>query len=112
MGIKNKRKVVNGCGAAPQAVCAPVFPLLDMKPPLVGALPPHHLLHPSLHEHHIVSRTLDTHLIEPPYLPNCDLLYRWLVDIDTIVIHKIGNIDNSEVKNLGHHFLCWPILLG
>ncbi|KOB78980.1 Poly(RC)-binding protein 3 [Operophtera brumata] len=39
---------------AQDAVCAPVFPLLDMKPPLVGALPPHHLLHPSLHEHHIM----------------------------------------------------------
>ncbi|XP_063619341.1 poly(rC)-binding protein 3 isoform X1 [Cydia splendana] len=40
---------------AQDAVCAPVFPLLEMKPPLVGALPPHHLLpQPQLHEHHLM----------------------------------------------------------
>ncbi|KAI8424288.1 hypothetical protein MSG28_002838 [Choristoneura fumiferana] len=38
---------------AQDAVCAPVFPLLEVKPPLVGALPPHHLL-PPLHEHHLM----------------------------------------------------------
>ncbi|CAG4915259.1 unnamed protein product [Colias eurytheme] len=36
---------------AQDAVCAPVFPLLEMKPPLAGALPPHHLLPPPLHDH-------------------------------------------------------------
>ncbi|XP_028159716.1 poly(rC)-binding protein 3 isoform X2 [Ostrinia furnacalis] len=39
---------------AQDAVCAPVFPLLEVKPPLVGALPPHHLLPPPLHEHHLM----------------------------------------------------------
>ncbi|XP_026321896.1 poly(rC)-binding protein 3 isoform X2 [Hyposmocoma kahamanoa] len=39
---------------AQDAVCTPVFPLLDVKPPLVGALPPHHLLPPPLHEHHLM----------------------------------------------------------
>ncbi|XP_047529080.1 poly(rC)-binding protein 3 isoform X2 [Vanessa atalanta] len=38
---------------AQDAVCAPVFPVLEMKPPLVGALPPAHLL-PPLHEHHLM----------------------------------------------------------
>ncbi|XP_041971058.1 poly(rC)-binding protein 3 isoform X3 [Aricia agestis] len=38
---------------AQDAVCAPVFPMLEMKPPLVGALPPAHLL-PPLHEHHLM----------------------------------------------------------
>ncbi|PZC86732.1 poly(rC)-binding protein 3 isoform X2 [Helicoverpa armigera] len=39
---------------AQDAVCAPVFPLLEVKPPLVGALPPHHLLPPPLHDHHLM----------------------------------------------------------
>ncbi|CAG4992670.1 unnamed protein product [Parnassius apollo] len=39
---------------AQDAVCAPMFPLLEVKPPLVGALPPHHLLPPPLHEHHLI----------------------------------------------------------
>ncbi|XP_026737088.1 poly(rC)-binding protein 3 isoform X1 [Trichoplusia ni] len=39
---------------AQDGVCAPVFPLLEVKPPLVGALPPHHLLPPPLHEHHLM----------------------------------------------------------
>ncbi|XP_048007535.1 poly(rC)-binding protein 3 isoform X9 [Leguminivora glycinivorella] len=42
---------------AQDAVCAPVFPLLEVKPPLVGALPPHHLLPApvsALHEHHLM----------------------------------------------------------
>ncbi|XP_049869948.1 poly(rC)-binding protein 3 isoform X2 [Pectinophora gossypiella] len=39
---------------AQDAVCAPVFPMLEVKPPLVGALPPHHLLPPPLHEHHLM----------------------------------------------------------
>ncbi|KPI91365.1 Poly(rC)-binding protein 3 [Papilio xuthus] len=43
---------IAGCGV--QAVCAPMFPLLEVKPPLVGALPPHHLLPPPLHEHHLI----------------------------------------------------------
>ncbi|XP_013138872.1 PREDICTED: poly(rC)-binding protein 3 isoform X1 [Papilio polytes] len=38
---------------AQDAVCAPMFPLVEVKPPLVGALPPHHLL-PPLHEHHLI----------------------------------------------------------
>ncbi|KAJ8733199.1 hypothetical protein PYW08_001497 [Mythimna loreyi] len=41
-------------GGTGGAVCAPVFPLLEVKPPLVGALPPHHLLPPPLHEHHLM----------------------------------------------------------
>ncbi|XP_075971654.1 poly(rC)-binding protein mub isoform X5 [Anticarsia gemmatalis] len=39
---------------AQDTVCAPVFPLLEVKPPLVGALPPHHLLPPPLHDHHLM----------------------------------------------------------
>ncbi|XP_061377685.1 poly(rC)-binding protein 3 isoform X1 [Danaus plexippus] len=37
---------------AQDAVCAPVFPMLEMKPPLVGALPPAHLLPPL--DHHLM----------------------------------------------------------
>ncbi|XP_035438811.1 poly(rC)-binding protein 3 isoform X2 [Spodoptera frugiperda] len=39
---------------AQDAVCAPVFPVLEARPPLVGALPPHHLLPPPLHDHHLM----------------------------------------------------------
>ncbi|GBP21276.1 Poly(rC)-binding protein 3 [Eumeta japonica] len=59
-----------------QAVCAPVFPLVEVKPPLVGALPPHHLLPPPLHEHHLVSaarRTAPHNLIYHDHLLVCPL---------------------------------------
>ncbi|CAF4811983.1 unnamed protein product [Pieris macdunnoughi] len=52
---------------AQDAVCAPVFPLLEMKPPLAGALPPHHLLPPPLHDH-LVSRDLIEPLTPPRIL--------------------------------------------
>ncbi|XP_021202241.1 poly(rC)-binding protein 3 isoform X2 [Bombyx mandarina] len=46
---------IQGNYAVPaQDVCAPVFPMMEVKPPLVGALPPHHLLPPPLHEHHLM----------------------------------------------------------
>ncbi|XP_053603978.1 poly(rC)-binding protein 3 isoform X2 [Plodia interpunctella] len=46
---------IQGNYAVPaQDTLPPVFPLLEMKPPLVGALPPHHLLPPPLHDHHLM----------------------------------------------------------
>ncbi|XP_037296723.1 poly(rC)-binding protein 3 isoform X4 [Manduca sexta] len=40
---------------AQDAVCAPVFPVVEVKPPLVGALPPLvGALPPPLHDHHLM----------------------------------------------------------